>query len=80
VVCGLVWFQEWVLKRLVFESDWIVCSKYDDHSRLNDQHILRDRLMNMRILHFGDEYNVRMNSKRYEECGYGLDLDLVSIL
>ena len=38
VVCGSVWFQEWVLKRLVFESDWIVCSKYDDHSRLNDQH------------------------------------------
>ena len=33
--------------------------------------MLRDRLRNMRILHFSDEHNVRMNSKHYEECGFG---------
>ena len=33
--------------------------------------MLRDRLRNMRILHFSDEHNVRTNSKHYEECGFG---------
>ena len=30
--------------------------------------------------HFNNEYNTHMNSKNHEESGYGLDLDLVTIL
>ena len=36
-----MWFgvaQGHVPKRQVFKRDWIVCSKYDNHSRLNSQH------------------------------------------
>ena len=39
-----VWYVVWCgstneyLKKHVFKRDWSVCSKYDDHSRLNNQH------------------------------------------
>ena len=30
--------QEQILERHVFKKDWTTCSKYDNHSRLNNQH------------------------------------------
>lgn len=39
VVCGLVWVQKQIKnKRHVFGRDWIVCPKYESHSRLTGQH------------------------------------------
>ena len=30
-VCGMVWLQERISKRDVFNKDWTVCSNYDNH-------------------------------------------------
>ena len=34
----------------------------------------------MLCLHFDNEYDFHMNSKSYEESGYDLDMDLLTIL
>ena len=39
---GLVWLQEQLPKRHVFKRDWIVPSIYDNHSRVNNQHVWRE--------------------------------------
>ena len=36
---GLMWLQEQkIMKRCVFKRDWTACSKYYNHSRLNNRH------------------------------------------
>ena len=37
-ICGLLWFQEWIPKRLVFRSDWTTCSKNDSQHNQENLH------------------------------------------
>ena len=38
-VCALVWLQERIPERSVFERDWTMCSKYDNHSKSRGVHL-----------------------------------------
>ena len=61
------------------------CSKYDNHSKLNNQHDLGrgeglyDHLRGMKIFTFNNECDIYVSSKNYEESRYNLDLDLQTI-
>ena len=81
VVCGHVWLQEWISVRDVANIDWIVCSNYDNHSKLNGQHVFlffiwgpNDHLMSMRIFAFNNERDIDISFENYEESGFGIDL------
>ena len=59
-----------------------MCSKYDNHSRLNNQHNGGDLykcLMSMNNLHFDTKHIIHTSSKSYEESGSNLELDLLTI-
>ena len=53
------------------------CSKYNNHSKLNSQHIWRTLIYSFiehKNLHFDsveDIHDIHMSSKKYEDCGYG---------
>ena len=61
-----------------------MCVEYDNHSKLNSQHNWRGKskwtFNEHKNLHLDNKYDVHMSSKNYEESGYGLDLDLLTIL
>ena len=55
VVCDLVRLQKRIPNKYVLKKMWTMCSKYDDHSKLNNQHIwenLYDHLISMEIFTF----------------------------
>ena len=74
-----MWLQEQIPKKTCLKE--IGVSKYDNHSKLNMQHNgedVYDHVMSTR--NFTLIMNkVFMSSENYEESGYGLDSDLLTI-
>ena len=39
MICGLMWLQEQIQRRCVYEKDWTSCWKYDNNNfRLNNKY------------------------------------------
>lgn len=61
-----------------------MCVNYDNCFKFNDELNYMSGLVSPFDEHekypFGLGLNIRMNSKHYEESGYGLDLDLVNLV
>jgi hypothetical protein len=52
------------------------------HSKFNNQHTpedLYDHLISTKNFHFDSEQDIHTSSKDYDESGYGLNLDLLTI-
>ena len=61
------------------KKKWIVCSKYGNYFRFNNDIIGRiyDHLMSTKI--FTLEYDIHMSPKHYEGGGYDLNLESLTI-
>ena len=83
MVCDLVWLQEWILERYVFNRDWTVCLIYNNHYWLNIQHNqgdMYDHLMSKKIFTSIANMVFVYAPKNCEESGYGLNFNLLNIL
>lgn len=70
-------------KRHVFIRDWIVCSKYDNHSRFIRQYNwgnLSDYLVSIKIFDSILDKTIHPSSKFYVESDNDLNLDLLTTL
>jgi hypothetical protein len=59
-----------------------MCLKYEYHSRVNSQHNWGDlyaHSMNTKNFTLITKKDIQVSSGKYEESGYGLDLDLLTI-
>ena len=59
-----------------------MCSKYEYHSKVNSQNNWEDlyaHLMNTKNFTLITNKDIQVSSKKYEESGYSLDLDLLTI-
>ena len=60
-----------------------MCSKYNNYSRLNSQHTCGGPIWPFNgheNLHFDFEYNIKRSFENYEENGYDLNQDILTIL
>jgi hypothetical protein len=61
-----------------------MCSKYNNHSKLNIQHNCGQPIRPFNELHenlhFDFEYDIQMSFENYEKSGYDLNQDTLTIL
>ena len=82
MVCDLVLLQEHISSIHVLKTDWPVCSKYDNHFRLDNQQNrgeLHEHVMNRRFFTLIENEMFTRALKITRKVGIDFDLDILNI-
>ena len=83
VTCGYLWIHDRTPKRHVFKKWLDYVLKWFNHPKPNNQHNWGEPIWPFNAhenLHFDNEQDIHTSSEMYEESGYGLNLDMLTIL